>query len=130
MAYLYYAEFSKPTGLAKGSRTRAFDISGAADFPRDELFGLRTQLRKTSVDVAGFIAEGCGKPDDGDFARCIGIALGHANRLEYFTLVASDLRLVSDDVYVNLSTRIIEVSKMLGSLWQTLKRGDRNSATA
>lgn len=101
-----------------------------ADFPRDELFGLRTQLRKTSVDIAGYIAEGCGKPDDADFARCIGMALGNANRLEYFALVASDLKLLSDEVYENLNARIIEVSKMLGSFWQTLKRGDRNSAEA
>lgn len=101
-----------------------------SDFPRDELFGLRTQLRKTSVDVAGYIAEGCGKPDDGDFARCVGIALGHANRLEYFALVASDLKLFTPDVYDNLNARIIEVSKMLGSFWQTLKRGERNSTAA
>jgi len=101
-----------------------------ADFPRDELFGLRTQLRKTSVDIAGFIAEGCGKPDDGDFARCIGIALGHTNRLEYFALVASDLKLFTDEVYNNLNARIIEISKMLGSFWQTLKRGDRHSTMA
>ncbi len=92
-----------------------------ADFPRDELFGLRTQLRKTSVDIAGYIAEGCGKMDDEDFARCIGTALGHANRLEYFALVASDLHILPDEKYEKVNSRIVEVSKMLGSFWKTLK---------
>lgn len=93
-----------------------------ADFPREELFGLRTQLRKTSVDIAAFIAEGCGKMNDADFAKCIGIALGNANRLEYYALVAEDLKLWPDGTYEPLNGRIVEVSKMLGSLYQTLQR--------
>lgn len=99
-----------------------------ADFPRDELFGLRMQLRKTSVDIAGFVAEGCGKPEDEDFARCVGIALGQTNRLEYFALVASDLGLLPNDEYNKLNDRIVEVSKMLSSFWQALKRNERRTA--
>jgi four helix bundle protein len=93
-----------------------------ADFPKDELFGLRTQLRKTSIDIAGYVAEGSGKPNDEDFARCVGIALGFANRLEYFALVASDLRFLPNDEYEQLNGRIVDVSKMLSSLWQKLKK--------
>lgn len=98
-----------------------------ADFPRDELFGLRTQLRKTSVDIAGYIAEGSGKPNDEDFARTIGIALGNTNRLEYSALVASDLGLLPEAEYAKLNDRIVEVSKMLSSFWQRLKRGHRQN---
>jgi len=54
------------------------------DFPKEELFGLRTQLRKTAVDVAGYIAEGSGKSKHDEFAKCISISLGLASRLEYF----------------------------------------------
>lgn len=98
-----------------------------AEFPKDELFGLRTQLRKTSVDIAGLIAEGCGKPNDEEFAKCIGVALGYSNRLEYFALVTFDLRLFNDDDYEQLNESIVEVSKMLSNLWQKLKRSGRDS---
>jgi four helix bundle protein len=98
-----------------------------ADFPREELFGLRTQLRKTAVDVAGYIAEGSGKSNDDEFAKCIAISLGIASRLEYFALVAFDLKLLPDTVYEPLNERIVEVSKMLGAFLQTLRRSGRNS---
>ena len=68
-----------------------------ADFPKEELFGLRTQLRRTVVDVAAFIAEGCGKPRQEDFATCVGSAVGYANRLEYYALVAVDMKLLSSE---------------------------------
>jgi len=81
-----------------------------ADFPKEELFGLRTQLRKTSVDIAGYIAEGCGKPSDEEFAKCVGTALGITNRLEYFALIAFDLKLMEKGKYERLNERIIELS--------------------
>ena len=98
-----------------------------ADFPKEELFGLRTQLRRTSVDIAGYIAEGCGKSHDDDFAKCIGSALGYANRMEYFALVAFDLKMLEQEKYDVLNDRIVETSKMLSSFWQTLRRSGRNS---
>ena len=94
-----------------------------AEFPKEELFGLRTQLRKTAVDIPAFIAEGCGKPRQEDFAACIGNAVGYANRLEYYALVAVDLGLLAADKYQILNERIVETAKMLSSFYQTLKRG-------
>ena len=93
------------------------------DFPKDEIFGLRTQMRKTSVDVASMIAEGSARENDTEFARCIATALGFAKRLEYFALVASDLQMITQTVYSELNNAIIEVEKMLSSFYQTLKRG-------
>lgn len=97
------------------------------NFPKEELFGLRTQLRKTSVDVAALIAEGCSKPSDDDFAKCVGTALGYANRLEYFALVAHDLKMLSPATYSEMNDAIVEVEKMLSSLWQKLRTSGRNS---
>lgn len=86
------------------------------DFPRDELFGLRTQLRKTAVEIAAFIAEGCGKPNDAEFSRSISIALANANRLEYYALVAHDLNLLNDTDGGQIASEIVEVKKMLHGL--------------
>ncbi len=41
------------------------------DFPREELFGWRNSLRKTCVDIPAFVAEGCGKPTDAEFAKSL-----------------------------------------------------------
>ena len=98
-----------------------------ADFPKEELFGLRTQLRRTAVDIAGFIAEGCGKPGDDEFAKCVGAALGLANRIEYYALVALDLNLLPREKHELLNARMVEVSKMLGSFLKILRQNGRNS---
>src|SRR6185436_3304341 len=58
-----------------------------ADFPRDELFGLRNSLRKTGVDIPAFIAEGCGKLTSIQAAQAIVGAIALANRLEYYSLM-------------------------------------------
>ena len=92
-----------------------------AEFPHDELFGLRTQLRKTAVEIAAFIAEGCGKPNDAEFSRSISIALANATRLEYYALVAHDLTLLKDNNNQHLATEIVEVKKMLNGLNQQLR---------
>jgi four helix bundle protein len=91
------------------------------EFPRDELFGLRTQLRKTAVEIAAFIAEGCGKPNDSEFSRSISIALANANRLEYYALVARDLNLLNDPDSENVATEVTEVKKMLHGLNHQLR---------
>ena len=84
-----------------------------ADFPRDELFGLRNSLRKTSVDIPAFIAESCGKATNVEVGRAIIGAIALANRLEYYALMAHDLRMLTDPHYDMLRDAVVEVRKML-----------------
>ena len=84
-----------------------------ADFPRDELFGLRNSLRKTSVDIPAYIAEGCGKLTGGEVARSIVGAIALANRLEYYALMARDLRMLNDLNYDTVLESVVDVRKML-----------------
>ncbi|PYT00983.1 MAG: diversity-generating retroelement protein bAvd family protein [Acidobacteria bacterium] len=84
-----------------------------ADFPRDELFGLRNSLRKTSVDIPAYIAESCGKPTGNETGKAIVAAIALANRLEYYALIARDLRLLTDPNHDLLRDAVIEVRKML-----------------
>ena len=90
------------------------------DFPRDEAFGLRHSLRKTSVDIPGYIAEGCGKTDDAEFSRAVGVALAYANRLEYYALLSHDLTMLGEAQHAEYSERIVEVKKMLSKFNQRL----------
>ena len=84
------------------------------DFPRDEIFGLRNMMRKTSIDIPGFIAEGTAKPNDTEFAKSMSAALGFANRLEYYALMARDLDFLDASVHSRYENDLVEVKKMMG----------------
>ena len=90
-------------------------------FPREELYGLTTQLRRGGVSVASNIAEGCGRGSDADFARCLQIAAGAASEVAYQLLLARDLELLRHDEHSPLDNRTTEVKRMLTSLIQRLK---------
>lgn len=84
------------------------------DFPRDEVFGLRNMMRKISIDIPAYIAEGAAKPNDAEFARCVSAALGFANRLEYYALMAHDLQFLDSENYRVYENDLVEVKKMMG----------------
>ena len=89
-------------------------------FPREELYGLTSQLRRGSVSIPSNIAEGCGRGSDADFARCLHIALGSASEVEYQLLLAHDLGFLGPDAHRALASRCTEVKRMLTSLIQKL----------
>src|SRR5687767_12015363 len=83
------------------------------DFPRDEMFGLRNSLRRTSVDIPAHIAEGCMKPNDAEFSRSLSASLGFANRLEYYALLSRDLSFLDAAVHEGYEAAITEVKKRI-----------------
>lgn len=91
-----------------------------ADFPRDELFGLRNSLRKTSVDIPAFIAEGCAKTNDVEFAKAMSVSVALGNRLEYYALMAFDLHMLSEENHAQLQNAVVEVRKMLSGFTRRL----------
>jgi four helix bundle protein len=90
-------------------------------FPRDEVFGLTSQMRRSSASTGMNIAEGCCRKGDAEMARFLQMAMGPASELEYQLLLARDLNYLRDPGYENLTTRVIEVKKMLSSLMQKVK---------
>ncbi len=104
----------------KAHELALFTYRITAEFPKEELFGLRNTLRKTSVDIPAFIAEGCSKTTDQEFGRMISNAIGLNNRLEYYALVAKDLELLNDSIHAEYAESIVEVRKMLSGLNQRL----------
>lgn len=61
-------------------------------FPREELYGLTSQIRRAAVAIPANIAEGCGKDTELELARYMQISMGSASELEYHLLLARDLR--------------------------------------
>jgi four helix bundle protein len=90
-------------------------------FPKEELYGLTIQIRRSSASVATNIAEGCGRGSDGDFKRFLQIAMGSASEAEYQILLAHDLGYLAEPCFEQLSHENIEVKQMLASLIRTIK---------
>ena len=77
-------------------------------------------MRKISIDIPAYIAEGSAKPNDPEFARCLSVALGFANRLEYYALMARDLKFLSEEMHAIYEKELIEVKKMIGGFIRRL----------
>ena len=85
-------------------------------FPKDELYSLTNQLRRSTSSVPANIAEGCGKNTQADLANFLNIALGSANESEYFILLSKDLGYLTLDRFEKLSDQANEIKAMLISL--------------
>jgi four helix bundle protein len=92
-----------------------------ANFPRDEIYGLRSQFLRCSVSIGANIAEGCGKRGNNEFQRFLQIAAGSASELDYHILLAHDLGFLSDSDYRKCSTELLHLRKMLTSLIQKIE---------
>ncbi|MGD8402807.1 MAG: four helix bundle protein [Anaerolineales bacterium] len=90
-------------------------------FPKNELYGITSQLQRFAVSVPTNIAEGCGKDSDAELGRYFKIAMGSSSELEYLLLLAHDLSYLTDDQYNNLQSNLVEVRKMLNAFIQKLK---------
>jgi four helix bundle protein len=89
-------------------------------FPRDELYGLTSQIRRAAVSIGANIAEGAGKNSSAEFGRFLQIALGSASELEYHLLLSRDLDYLAAEIYHRLSQNAVETKKMLSGFGQYL----------
>ncbi len=85
-------------------------------FPKQEMYGLTSQIRRCAASIGANIAEGCGKHGNPEFQRFLNIAAGSASELEYHLLLSKDLGLLSAERYQELHSGVVEVKRMLASL--------------
>ena len=91
-------------------------------FPRDELFGLRAQIRRSAASVPANIAEGFRKPTKADKARFYYIALGSLDETRYHLLLAHDLGYGNT---LSLRAEVDEVARMLDSYIHAIIASDK-----
>jgi four helix bundle protein len=90
-------------------------------FPKEELFGITSQMRRAASSIGANIAEGTGRKSDGELTRFLHIARGSAAELEYHLLLAHDLDLLSEAVHSLLAKQTDEVQRMLTALIQQVQ---------
>ncbi|HEY5211330.1 MAG TPA: four helix bundle protein [Stellaceae bacterium] len=93
-------------------------------FPAAERFGLTSQMRRAASSIPANIAEGCGRSSNADLARFLHIALGSASELDYFLLLARDLKFLKPPIHDDLRANVQEVKRMLGGLIGRVRTDD------
>lgn len=87
-------------------------------FPKDELFGLVSQMRRASVSIASNVAEGEARKSKKEFAHFLGISLGSKAELETQVLLCERVGLIDTDAARSLVEHLDEIGKMLAALKQ------------
>jgi four helix bundle protein len=107
----------------KGHKLTLAVYRATQDFPKEERFGLTSQIRRPSASIAANLAEGCGRRSDGEMAPFIQISMGSGAELSYHLLLARDLDFLNNAGYVRLNSDLAEVMRMLSALSQKIRSG-------
>jgi four helix bundle protein len=91
-------------------------------FPKDEIFGLRSQLRRAAVSVASNIVEGCARYSKSDYVRFLDMAYASAREVEYQVSLAFRLGYMSQENNEALHALSAETSKVLNGLLRALRK--------
>ena len=81
-----------------------------SNFPKEEAYGLTSQIRRAVTSVPTNISEGCGRNSDKEFNHFLNIALGSASEIEYLLILSKDLNYITEELFseLNLKTNTIK----------------------
>ena len=92
--------------------------TATSTFPDSERYGLTSQMRRAAASVPANIAEGCARAGRSEFRQFLYVSAGSASELEYFLLLARDLRLITEKQHAALDGSLGEIRRMLTGLIQ------------
>ena len=98
---------------------KVYELS--SQFPREEIYGLTSQIRRACASIPTNIAEGSGRESPPDFARFLQIAVGSASETEYLILLAHELNYITAAQYTELMRATTQVKRMLIALLKRIR---------
>ena len=105
----------------KGHELTLWIYRGTKSFPKDEMYGMTSQLRRAAASIPANIAEGCVRGSSAEFRHFLQVALGSASELEYHILLSHELGYLDKSQYGSLENSATELKRMLTSFIQKLK---------
>jgi len=107
------------------TKLRAFELAdevvvlvyrATAEFPKEELFGLTSQIRRAAVSVPSNIVEGCARESEAEYLRFLSIAFGSLRELHYQLNLSKRLGFLLNEDSSSLELKIVETEKVLNGL--------------
>ncbi|MCC6324236.1 MAG: four helix bundle protein [Candidatus Brocadia sp.] len=89
-------------------------------FPKEEIYGLTSQMRRAAVSIACNIAEGQARNSTGEFIQFLGISKGSLAELETLQLLSKEMNFLTEENYLTLSNNCAEINKLLTALIKSL----------
>ena len=116
------------------TKLRAFELAdevailtyrGTRNFPKDEMYGLTSQMRRAAVSVPSNIVEGCARESQTEFLRFFEIAFASLRELHYQFGLSKRLGYFDENSFIGCDSKIGETEKVLGSLIRSLRSPNR-----
>ena len=97
-------------------------------FPKEELFGLTSQIRRATISIALNIVEGSGRGTNKDFAHFLDVAFGSALEVEAQIILSLDLEFITNEESDILNLKIQEIQKMIKKLTDSLRNESKSKS--
>ncbi|MEG8988146.1 four helix bundle protein [Ignavibacteria bacterium 4148-Me] len=91
------------------------------NFPKEELFGLTSQLRRAAISVPSNISEGFARKHNKELIQFLYVSLGSSVEIETQLLIAKNINYLNDEIYISLNEHLSEIKKMLIGLIHKLE---------
>lgn len=113
------------------TKLRAFELADqlaccvyqkTASFPKEEMFGLTSQLRRAAVSIASNIVEGSARQSKAEYLRFLDMAYGSAREVEYQICLSHRLGFLCSEAHENLLPLATETAKVLNGLLRALRK--------
>ena len=113
-------------------KLRAFELAddlvlaiyrATRSFPKEEMFGLTSQLRRAAVSIASNIVEGSARNSLADYIRFLDMAFASTREVEYQISIAGRLGYFEPDLYAELQQKVEETAKVMAGLLRSLRAG-------
>ncbi|WP_395061251.1 four helix bundle protein [Flavobacterium sp.] len=91
-----------------------------SNFPKQETYGLTSQIRRATASIPTNISEGCGRNSDKEFNHFLNIALGSANETEYLLILSKDLNYITEELFSELDLKTNTIKSKIYKLKQIL----------
>jgi len=98
-------------------------------FPKEEMFGLTSQIRRAAISIPANIAEGSARNHPKEFKQFLYISLGSASELDTLLLIANKLDFLNKLQYSDVIDKLKSVSKMIQGLIKSLKTNNKSPIT-
>ncbi|MBI5066478.1 four helix bundle protein [Candidatus Woesearchaeota archaeon] len=93
-------------------------------FPKDEMYGMTSQLRRAALSISNNIAEGCGRRTNADFCQFLYNSMGSVKECENLLLFAKEQNYLTAEEFANLMNKTDEIGKKLTNFIKAVQNGE------